>query len=292
LIVKSGGSDVELKSLLDDAWPFPVIPPEFTAGLGLGMNGSGGDPLWPFMSMEQAMGLQALLGTLLRISTACGMLPQKVYAGNDQLDRRVATDSWQYDLIHNRPGEEHTPFTLKADVALSIAGMGYCCVRKFKVPDKDVPGGMRVADLLPLNSRLIIPKRKNGRLIFEDRTEGNMVPRDRSEIIYVRAPATGGGVQGLAPITLARLGIMNGLKRQVFEGAYYDKSAEPRVVLAFPKEVTADQANEYREMWNDQHQGLEAAHGTSVTGGGATVTPQRLSCRPPATSDTMRPVYR
>jgi hypothetical protein len=29
------------------------------------------------------------------------MLPQKVYAGDDQLDRRVATDSWQYELLHD-----------------------------------------------------------------------------------------------------------------------------------------------------------------------------------------------
>jgi hypothetical protein len=96
----------------------------------------------------------------------------------------------------------------------------------------------------------------------------------------------------LALIEIRERDLVRPERTKVFEGAYYDKSAEPRVVLAFPKEVTADQANEYREMWNDQHQGLKAAHGTSVTGGGATVTPQRLSCRPPATSDTMRPVYR
>jgi len=269
MIVKSGGADRQLKSILDDAWPFPVIPPEF----GPGLTGGGGDPFWPFMSMEQAMGLPALLGTLLRISTACGMLPQKVYAGADQLSRETAVDSWQYELIHNRPGEEHTPFTLRADVAMAVAGSGYCCIRKFTVPDRDVLGGKRIAELLPLDSRLIKPKREKGRLVFEDRTESqDPVTRDRSEIIYVRAPATAGGVQGLAPITLARMGISTGLKRQIFEGGFYDKSAEPRVVLAFPKEMSSDQANEWRDAWNDQHQGLANMHGTSVTGGGATVT--------------------
>lgn len=270
MIVKSGGSDVQLKSLLDDAWPYPVIPPEFSVGL----NGAGADPFYPFMSMDQAMGLPALLGILLRISTSCGMLPQKVYAGDDQLDRRTASDSWQYDLIHNRPSVtgEHTPFTLRADVALSVAGAGYCPIRKYKVPDRNVPGGFRVAELSPRDPRLVKPKRKNGRLIFEDRSEGEMVERDSSDFIYVRAPASMGGVQGLAPITLARMGITTGLKRQYFEGSYYDRNAEPRVVLAFPEEMPAPEAAEWKELWNDDHEGLANAHGTAVIGGGATVT--------------------
>lgn len=269
MIARSGGRDIEVKGLLEDAWPYPVIPPEF----GVGINAAGGNPFWPFMSMEQAMGLPALLGVLLRVSTACGMLPQKVYEGDDQLNRQVATESWQYDLIHDHPGVsgEHTPFTLRADIALAVAGGGYCCVRKYKVPDSSVDGGIRVAELLPQNSQLIIPKRKNGRLIFEDRTEGTMVERDSSEIIYIRAPATNGGVAGLAPITLTRMGISTALKRQVFEGSYYDKSAEPRVVLAFPEQMSSDQAQEWKDVWNDQHQGLANAHGTSVIGGGATV---------------------
>lgn len=268
MIVKSDGSDVALKGILE-SWPYPVIPPEF----GLGVNGVQGDPLWPFMSMEQAMGLPALLGILLRIGTAMGMLPRKVYQGDDQLDRRVATDSWQYELLHDRPSitGEHTPFTLGADMAIAVAGAGYCCMRKFKVKDRNVPGGIRIAELTPLDSRLITPKREKGMLVFKDRTEGEEVTRDSSDILYVRAPTTSGGVAGLAPITLMRMGISTGIKRQIFEGGYYDRSAEARVILSFPQNINPDEAAEWKEVWNDQHQGLENMHGTGVIGGGATV---------------------
>jgi HK97 family phage portal protein len=273
MFLRSGGEDVQLKSLLDDAWPYPVIPPEFLGGL----NGASADPVWPFQSIEQAMGLPALLGVLLRLSTACGMLPQKVYAGVDQLDRLAATDSWQYELIHNRPGEEHTPFTLRADMALSIAGMGYCCVRTFKVPDRNVEGGERIAELLPLDSRRVTPKRKNGRLIFEDRTEGEMVERTTDEIIYVRAPATSGGVRGLAPITLSRMGLTTALKRQGFEGAFYDNDARPGTLLSFPEAMPKVEAEEWVEMWDDRHQGVRNAHRTAAIGGGATITTLPIS---------------
>lgn len=265
MIVKSGGRDVQVKSSILDEWPYPVIPPELSFGPGL--VGGSGNPFWPFMSMEHAMGLPALLGILQRISSAIGMLPTKVYEGLDQLDRQVAVDSWQYQLLHERPtvSGEHTPFTLKADIALSLAGAGYCPIRKYKARG-------RVVELIPQDPKLVVPRRVNGRLVFEDSTGGQAVTRDLSEIIYVRSPATNGGVQGLAPITLMRMGISTGLKRQAFEGLYYDRNAEPRVAISFPEKVTPDQADEWRELWNDQHQGLAGAHGTAVTGLGASVT--------------------
>jgi HK97 family phage portal protein len=259
MIVKSGGGDVELKSSGFD-WPYPFSP-DF-AYSGSVIAGSGGSPFWPFLTLDQAMGLPALLGILLRLGTATGMLPQKVYEGADQLNRTLALDSWQYELLHERPGSEHTPFTLKADIAISLAAAGYCPIRKYTAR-------ARVAELLPLDPRLVIPRRMNGRIVFEDSTEGQVVTRDSTEILYVRAPASSGGVRGLAPITLARMGISTGLKRQVFEGSYYDKSAEPRVVLSFPDSMPKEEAAEWRELWDDEHQGLDNAHGTSVIGGGA-----------------------
>jgi HK97 family phage portal protein len=267
VILKSGGRDVEVKSsILDEAWPFGAVPPEIYSGSFLA-GASGGNPAYPFQSIDQAMGLPALLGILLRLSTAVGMLPQKVYEGIDQLDRTVATDSWQYELLHERPtvSGEHTPFTLRADIAMAVAGYGYCPIRMYSARGK-------VVELLPQDPRRITPRRINGKLVFEDRTEGQAITRDASEILYVRAPATNGGVQGIAPITLLRMGISTGLKRAIFEGGYYDKSAEPRVVLSFPEEVNAPEAKEWKELWNDDHQGLENMHSTSVIGGGATVT--------------------
>jgi HK97 family phage portal protein len=154
---------------------------------------------------------------------------------------------------------------LKADIAMSLAGYGYCPIRMYTARGK-------VVELLPQDPRRITPRRINGKLVFEDRTEGQAVTRDSREILYVRAPATNGGVQGLAPVTLLRMGILAGLKRQVFEGSYYDKNAEPRVILSFSEEMPATEASEWRALWDDQHQGLENAHGTSVIGGGAQVT--------------------
>lgn len=263
MIIRSAGVDVQVKSsLIDEIWPYGAPPAEVIGGLQL----NGGNPAYPFASLDQAMGLPALFGVLMRLSTAVGMLPQKVYEGNDQLDRKVALDSWQYELLHDRPtiSGEHTPFTLKADIAMALAGYGYSPVRMYSARGK-------VVELLPQDPRRVIPRRINGRLVFEDSTEGQTITRDSSEIIYIRAPATNGGVQGIAPVTLLRMGISTGLKRQVFEGGYYDRNAEARVVLSFPEDVSRDEAHEWRDFWDDDHKGLANMHGTGVIGGGAKV---------------------
>jgi HK97 family phage portal protein len=261
MIVKSGGADVEVKNLSIDALTGGFDPnfPWTLAGDGIDLF-SGNAPL------NRALGLPALFGVLMRLATGVGMLPQKVYTG-DQLDREVAVGSWQYGLIHTGKGAEMTPFNRNADIALSLAGTGYCCIRKFKARGK-------VIDLIPLDSAKVTPMRRGGRLVFEDRTaeDGKAVMRDRSDIIYVRWPAIAGGVVGISPITQARLAWTTGLHRQAFERGWYTRNAEPRVVLSFPQQMPRDEAKEWKELWNDEHQGAENMHGTSVIGGGATVT--------------------
>jgi hypothetical protein len=88
---------------------------------------------------------------------------------------------------------EHTPFTLRPTWRCRSPGMGYCC----DPVQVQRPGGKRVAELLPLDSRLITPKREErpARLRRPHRGRGRSRATAR-EIIYVRAPATNGGVQG------------------------------------------------------------------------------------------------
>lgn len=246
---------VERKQLED--WPWSSPPPESWLLGGGSLN------------LERAVGLPALLAVLKRIAEGVGMMPQLVYEG-EAPSRRRAVDTWQWDLLHRRPSSEATPFPFRADVALSVAGHGYACVRKFKVRG-------RVGELIPLDATKVKPRRVGGRLVFEDSTDGQTVTRDQSEIIYVRGMAMNGSVAGVAPITAARTHFATGLKRQSFEGTYYDKSAEPRIVLSFPEQTTKDKALEWKQAWDVAHGGPENWHSTSVIGGGAEVKPIPVS---------------
>jgi len=262
MIVRSGGRDVEIRSsgYWPEAWPYSSDPPAEIVGGSL----SEGRML---TSLERALGLPALLGVLLRLGQGAGMVPLKVYRGQAP-NREVATDSYQYELLHDRPSSECPPWAFYADAAAALAGVGYVPIRKWKA------NGTRgeVSELQVLDASKVTPRRVAGRLRFEDRTEGQTITRDQREILYVRGLALAGGVVGLSPISAARLGIVTGLKRQAFEYRYFRNNAEARVVLSFPERMDRKTAESWVDLWEGDHQGEENWHRTAAIGGGANVT--------------------
>ena len=262
MIVLSRGRRVELKSSSSwpEAWPYSPEPPaELVGGSLMGSH--------MLMSLERALGLPALLGVLLRLSQGVSLVPLKVYQGQAPT-REPAVDAWQYTLLHDRPSSECPPAAFYADMAASLAGVGYVPVRKFKANGRRGP----VKELLVLDATKVTPRRVNGALVFEDRMEGQAVTRDQTEITYVRGLALGGGVTGLSPISAARLGILTGIKRQAFEYRYFRNNAEARVVLGFPERMDRKTAEGWVDLWEGDHQGEENWHRTAAVGGGATVT--------------------
>lgn len=224
------------------------------------------------MSIGAAVGLPALLATLLRVGTGVGMAPQKVYEGKAP-SRTEATDSWQYTLLHDRPSSEVPPITFRANLAVQIAGAGYCCIRKFK----STRG--RVVELMTLDSSKVTPRRVNGQLRFEDRTgtDGATVVRDQRDIIYVPAMSLDGGPVGVSPISAYRMGIQVALRRQRFELSHYENGAQAGVLLTGPDDMTPGEAEAWVDTFDAKHKGDENAFRTAAIGGGFTATAMPVS---------------
>jgi HK97 family phage portal protein len=263
VIVLSRGRRVELKSssaYWPEAWPYSSEPPsELVGGSLLGASN--------VQTMERLMGVPALLAIILRVGQAAGMVPLKVYRGQAPT-RETAVDSPQYALLHERPSSECSPGAFYSDVGAALAGIGGVPIRKFKANGRRGP----VKELMVMDASKVTPRRMGGSLVFEDRTEGQPVTRDLTEIVYPRGIALGGGVVGLSPISIARLGIATGLRRQAFEYMYFRNNAEARVVLSFPERMDRTTAEGWVDLWEGDHQGPENWHRTAAIGGGATVT--------------------
>jgi len=260
VIVRSGGRDVEVRSEVPTSWwPHSVPPPAELLGGSSGYTGFG-----------QMLGLPALLGIILRLSQGAGLVPWKVYRG-ESADREVAGDSHQYELLHNRPGADSTPFTFKADGAGWLAGMGGVPIEKFMSRG-------RVVELMLRDPGKVKPKRAGGRIVYEDWDDGGKI-LDGRQIIYVRGLALPGQVSGMSPIAAARLGILNGIRRQMFEHRYLTKNAQAGIVLAGPEKMDQVTAQGWVDMWNEKHQGEENQFETAAIGGGFTVTPLPISMR-------------
>jgi phage portal protein BeeE len=169
-------------------------------------------------SLEQAVGLPAVLAVIRLLAHAAALVPMLVLRGEEDQRRTRANDTWQWNLLHKRPGPPPTtPFNFKADLAAQFSGRGNAYIRKLK-PTRVAPGRPRVIELLPLNAGQVKPKRQeNGALMFDDSTGGRTVTRGTDEIIQVRSFALGDGLEGVSPITACRLLVSAGLKREQFE---------------------------------------------------------------------------
>ena len=244
----------QLKSVLED-WPWSLAPASDLANTRA------------FLTPEQAVGIPAYFGVIRRCAHAVGMTTIKVYKGSSPT-RSVATDSPQWELLHRRPNNEaKTPFAFNADIAGALLTRGNAYARKIKLPSDN----NRVGELVPLDARRVKPERRNGRIFYDDQTESVPLMRTDADIIHFRTFALNGSLEGISPITAARTTVATALKRRRFENVFYDNDARPGIVLKFPHNLDAEKAEEWREVWEAAHRGVNNSHLTGVIGGGAEI---------------------
>lgn len=228
------------------------------------------------IGLERAVGLPAVLAVIRLISHAAAMVPLNVI--RDGSVRERAMDTWQWNLLHKRPGPPPmTPFNFKADLAANFTGRGNAYVRKFK-PATASPrltrDTARVTELLSINAGQITPKRAdNGSVLFKDSTGKVPVDRGTDEIIQMRSFAVSrDGLTGVSPITAARTFVSAGLKRHAFEERHLTNGIAPSAAIGFPRGVTVEQAGRWLDMIEQKHKGSSKAGKLLGMPDGATYT--------------------
>jgi HK97 family phage portal protein len=236
-----------------------------------------GGNAWAPIGLERAVGLPAVLAVIRLISHAAALVPLNVHRVDGEITRR-ALDTWQWRLLNTRPGAPPmTPFALKADLAANFAGRGNAYVRKLK-PALVGPGRPRVIELMPLNAARVKPERaKTGDVIFRDSTGEKPVTRGTDEIIQIRSFSVGDGLEGLSPITAARLLVSAGLQRAQFEERHLANGIFPGIGLKFPEGVTPEQGELWIKAVEKQHKGAPKAGKVIGVGGGADLVPIPIS---------------
>jgi HK97 family phage portal protein len=225
--------------------------------------------------VERAVGLPAVLAVIRLISHAVALVPLHV-VHDDQLRAR-AYDTWQWRLL-KRPGPPPaTAFSLKADIAANFTGRGNAYVRKYK-PARLSPGRPRVIELASLNAGQITPERANGTVVFKDSTgDAKAVTRGTDEIIQIRSLSLGDGLEGLSPITAARILVSAGLKRAEMEERHFANGIFPSIGLKFPAGVDEEAGERWIKFLEAKHKGSPKAGKILGIGGGADLVPIPIS---------------
>lgn len=232
------------------------------------------------MGMESAVGLPAILAVIRLISHSAAMVPLQVLRGHEDEIRERVQDSWQWQRLNRRPGPAPaTPFAFKADMAANFAGRGQAFVRKLKpTGTRAYSDSSRVTELMALNSGQVKARRaSSGLVVFDDSTGPQTVTRGTDEIIQIRSFSTADGLNGVSPITAARMMISAGLRRNQFEDAHLRNGVRPSSVLEYPAGVSVEQAREWIDYIRAQHEGTGKAGKVFAAGGGAKFIPLPIS---------------
>lgn len=243
--------------------------------------------------LERAVGLPAVLAVIRLLSHAAGMVPFLVLRDGDDGLRARARDTWQWRLLQN-PGPETTAFALQADLAANFLGRGNAYVRKLKpsTPRQRLAGPTpRVTELLGRNASYIRPFRTAlGGIAYEDNSGvAGRVNRGPDEIIHVRSfSLTADGLEGIAPITAARLLVSGGIKRQQFEERHLANGIFPSIGLKFPPGVSPEDGERWIKAIEARHKGSPNAGKIIGVGDGAELVPIPISLEDAQFAETTR----
>jgi HK97 family phage portal protein len=212
------------------------------------------------VSHESAMTFSAVYASVSLISDSIASLPADVYAKYPDNTRYVKPKPpWLA-----KPNLEMTwgDVVQQAVTSLLLAGNFYAgCVY-----DK----GGELAELWPLDPRIVTPQRNEGTHDLEYAVNGSIkTPRD---ILHVRGITLPGYLAGISIVEAARQTIGLGLGAEKHGGKQMANSATPSVVVSVDGQVT-DEANElFSARFQKLHSGLDNAGRPVVIGGGARVT--------------------
>jgi HK97 family phage portal protein len=199
------------------------------------------------------------------ISETIGSLPCLVYSGSGP-DREKATGTSQWDLLHERPSLDATPFDLFQDIAACIETRGNAFMQKMR----DARG--RVTELIVIDPDAVRVYRDGStrEKRFDIQAGGERyVGLTSTDILHVRGMTLRGGVRGISPIELHRNSIAMSYAVQEYVGRYFQNDASPGLVIKVPGSLSNQQARQILEVFAANHAGLRNAHKPGILAGGA-----------------------
>ena len=226
-----------------------------------------------YLSDDQAAGLPAVGAAVRLISESIASLPCLVYEGNGP-DRRKAVTSSQWELLHERPSLDCTPFELFSDISACIETRGNAFLQKVR----DLRG--RVVELIVIDPDAVRVYRsaetrekkydiRAGQTQYEGLTS--------TDILHVRGMTLRGGIRGISPIELHRNSIAMSYAVQEYVGRYFQNDAAPGLVIKIPGTLSNQQARQILEVFSANHSGLGNAHKPGILAGGADLEQVRVN---------------
>jgi HK97 family phage portal protein len=216
------------------------------------------------VSAENATGLPAVGAAIRTVAEVIASLPMIVYQRQGDTKTR-APSAPQYQLLHEAPNSEQSPFDFFSDIGASIETTGNAIIQKIK----DARG--QVVELIVVDPDYVQIRRDiDGQKVVDVRINGKTYKGlTSSDVIHIRGFTLKGGMVGLSPIQAHRHALGNSMALMEYQGRFWSNDATPGLVIKVPGQLAKQQAQQILQVWSDTHGGLSNAHRPAILAGGA-----------------------
>lgn len=204
-----------------------------------------------YLSTETAMKYTAVFGCVRVLSETLASLPIMLYRKISDGNREPRNDLAVYDILHNRPNEEMSPFNFKEACMISLNTGGNAVCEKMVNAYGDLVG------LYPYPWQItdIDRDRETGRLVYKVRSGTRSKSLGRGQVFHIPGISFD-GVVGLSPIEYAASAIRLGLSYEQFGVQFYKNGANASGVFSFPHALSEPAFQRLKKDLNKTYTGL------------------------------------
>lgn len=246
-----------------------------TAVLSAGMN----------VTSDTARSLPAVTAAVRVAAEAIANLDLGVWTG-DPTDRVQVPNAWQAKLFAN-PNDQQTPFDFRQTIEESLTYRGNAFLWKLKDPRTGRVVGLYA--LHPDQVRVFYPPKPQGRgnvEFYVGVVAGMVDPMEKGYAFYrvgretitiLRGFGSGGQVLAPSPVTLFKQQLGVGLAKMNHEASLYSRGTSSKLAITFPGNLTQEQADRWRKLFEEAYSGPANANKALIVGGGASIHPIGLT---------------
>ena len=178
------------------------------------------------VNTETALKYSAVFACVRVLSETLASMPVKVYRKKPDGDREEGSDIALYDILHNKPNDEMTPFSFKemGMIALNTGGNMVC--------ERIINKRGELLGIYPYEwGRVKIDRNKETKKLTYEITNGSDKKLLRREQVFHIPGMSIDGVVGVSPIQYATQAITLGLQYEKFGVNFYRNGAMPSGVF-------------------------------------------------------------
>ena len=98
--------------------------------------------------------------------------------------------------------------------------------------------------------------------------DSQKVPLGREDVIFLRMPNPMDAYRGMGPVQAIFVDLEAEHEAAIWNRNFFRNSAEPGGIVQVDRRLTDDEFDEARDRWQEQHQGVAAAHRVAILEGG------------------------